>query len=219
MNTTSLRPALDETASVDTPEIELWGAQTDMDWDDDSPLPPRRPKLFTPLTWTLAGLLAATGCFTLGAKLGHDHAPVVAAAAASRTGTRTGATGGGGAGFGRTGGTGGGGGGGAGTLGQVQLVDGNNIYVQDSSGNIIKVTPGPTAVVTINAPGTPADFKPGQSVVVQGTADANGNIANATSIAAVAAGAGRAAAAGNNIAAGTATGAGSTAPTATTAKP
>jgi hypothetical protein len=74
--------------------------------------------------------------------------------------------------------------GGGGTFGQVQLVGGNNIYIEDSRGNTIKITPAPTATITVNKPGTSADFKPGDNVVVQGTADANGNIAAATSIAA-----------------------------------
>jgi hypothetical protein len=157
----------------------------DMDWDDDSPLPPRQPKLFGAATWTLAGVLVAAGCFTLGARIGHDSAPAAAATTAGRTfaaGARTtGATAG--TASGRTG-TGAAGVGGGGTFGQVQLVDGNNIYIQDSQGNTIKITPAPTATITVNKPGTPADFKPGDNVVVQGAADANGNIAAATSIAA-----------------------------------
>jgi hypothetical protein len=156
---------------------------SDADWDDDSPLPPRRPKLFGAATWTLAGILVAAGCFTLGARIGHDHAPAASATTAGRTlaagaratGAATGTA------FARTG-TGAAGGGG--TFGQVQLVDGDNIYIQDSQGNTIKITPAPTATITVNRPGTPADFKPGDNVVVQGTADANGNIAAATSIAA-----------------------------------
>jgi hypothetical protein len=78
----------------------------------------------------------------------------------------------------------------------VQLVDGNNIYIQDNQGNVIKVTPTATATITANKPGTVGDFKPGDNVVVQGTADADGNIAAATSIAAAAGAFGRGAAAG-----------------------
>ena len=175
--TTPLVPGTDTT--------DLPVAPIDVDWDDDSPLPPRRPKLFGAVTWTLAGILVAVGCFTLGARIGHDRAPVAAAASSGR-GAATGARATGSA-FGRaaTGtGTGAAATGGGGTFGQVQLVDGNNIYIQDSQGNTIKITPAPTATITVNKPGTPADFKPGDLVVAQGTADTNGNIAAATSIAA-----------------------------------
>ena len=169
---------------------------TVMDWDDDSPLPPRRPKLFSTVSWILTGVLVALGCFTLGARVGRNSAPAAAAstgrAAAGSTGTRLA-----GAGQGRTGGGGGFGAGGAaaGTFGQVQLVDGNNIYIQDNQGNVIKVTPAATATITANKPGTVGDFKPGDNVVVQGSADADGNIAAATSIAAAAGAFGRGAAA------------------------
>ncbi len=156
---------------------------TDMDWDDDSPLPPRRPKLFGAATWTLAGILVAAGCFTLGARIGHDSTPVAAATAPGR-GATTGARATGSAPGGAATGTGAAATGGGSTFGQVQLVDGNNIYIQDSQGNTIKITPAPTATITVNKPGSPADFKPGDNVVVQGTADTNGNIAAATSIAA-----------------------------------
>jgi hypothetical protein len=53
----------------------------------------------------------------------------------------------------------------------VQLVDGNNIYIQDSQGNVIKITPAPTATITVNKPGTPAapggrgDRTPGAAAV------------------------------------------------------
>ena len=162
----------------------------DVDWDDDSPLPPRRPKLFGAATWTLTGILVAVGCFTLGARIGRDGAPAAAATTSGRgaaAGARPTA-----AGLGRAGATAGTGAGaaaatgGGGTFGQVQLVDGNNIYIQDGQGNTIKITPAPDATITVNKPGSPADFKPGDNVVVQGTADANGNIAAATSIAAAA---------------------------------
>ena len=173
--TTTLVPTTGTTVSVPTDPL------IDADWDDDSPLPPRRPKLFGAATWVLVGLFVAAGCFTLGARIGRDHAPAAAASTTARgAGAGARATG---AGFGRAG-AGTAAAGAASTFGQVQLVDGNNIYIQDNQGNTIKITPAPTATITVNKPGTPADFKPGDNVVVQGTADANGNIAAATSIAA-----------------------------------
>ena len=174
-------PVVASSDPVDANTSDLPVVPTDADWDDDSPLPPRRPKLFGKATWTLAGILVAAGCFTLGARIGHDSRPVAAAAAPGR-GAATGARATGSA-FGRAAtGTGAAATGGGGTFGTVQLVDGNNIYIQDSQGNVIKITPAPTATITVNKPGTPADFKPGDVVVVQGAADTDGNIASATSI-------------------------------------
>jgi hypothetical protein len=174
-----------KTTTAIVPTTDTTDAPVDMDWDDDSPLPPRRPKLFGAVTWVLAGLFVAAGCFTLGARIGSDSTPAAAASTAARVGGAGARAAG--AGVGRTGtgaGTAASASGGGSTFGQVQLVDGNNIYIQDSQGNTIKITPAPTATITVNKPGTPADFKPGDNVVVQGTADANGNIAAATSIAA-----------------------------------
>ena len=177
------------------PDDEHAGAHDgDMDWDDDSPLPPRGPKLFTPMTWVLSAVLIGGGMFTLGAKLGKSAAPKAVAsangrssgagatgAAATRAATGT-AAGTGSTAAAATGASARAGGVGAGvTTGQVQLVDGTNIYIQDSQGNVIRVTTGPTATITVNKPGTPADFKPGDTVIVQGPTDANGNIA-ATSV-------------------------------------
>jgi hypothetical protein len=155
----------------------------DMDWDDDSPLPPRRPNLFTPLSWALVAVLIGGGGFALGANVGKSKAPTAAAVstAARPTGNPpAGATNAAGTAGGttRAAGTTAAGG----TVGQVQLVDGNNIYVQDSQGNVIKVTPAPGATITVNKPGTPADYKPGDTVTVQGTPDDNGNIPAATSV-------------------------------------
>jgi len=193
----------------------------DSNWDDDTPLPPRRPKTLTPFTWALVGVLIGGGGFALGTRVGWNTATPTAPAS-SRTGgngtarTAAGATtattvagaagvGANGTGAGAAGatnaaggtganraaagtGAGGGGGGGA-TIGQVQLVDGGNVYIQDNQGNVIKVTTGPSAVVTVTKPGTPADLKPGDNVAVQGTTDASGNIA-ATAINPVTAGRG-----------------------------
>ena len=64
-------------------------------FDDDSPLPPRKPRVFTPVTWALAAGLLAVGGFALGAKVGRSSAPKAAtgaaAAAAAFGGQRAGA--------------------------------------------------------------------------------------------------------------------------------
>lgn len=200
----------------DTHEIDL--SRSSDAWaelDDDSPLPPRRPRTITGVTWVLmAGCLAA-GAFALGAKVGRDHAPTATATGATaalggfgnrgaangptttsagRQGGATAATGaatGGAAGnAAKGGGFGGGAGFGGGTFGTVKLVDGTNVYIQDTNGNVIKVTTTPEAAITVSKRGTAADLKPGDTVVVQGTADADGTIA-ATAITAGGLGGGR----------------------------
>jgi hypothetical protein len=196
------RPAVEPAIATDDPSRPPV-SPIDMDWDDDSPLPPRRPNLFTPLSWALVAVLIGGGGFALGANVGKNNAPTSAAVstAARPTGaTPTGATpnaAGAAGGTTRTGGTTAAAGG---TVGQVQLVDGNNIYIQDSQGNVIKVTPAPGATITVNKPGTPADYKPGDTVTVQGNADADGNIAAASSISSTTGGFNR----GTGVATGTA---------------
>jgi hypothetical protein len=171
-------------------------------FDDDSPLPPRRSRTFTPLTGVLAAALLATGGFALGAKVGRSSAPKAttgasaaaaafgaarqggagAAGAAGGTGTTV-AGAAAGAGQGRQGGTGqagtgaAGGGFGGGTFGTVKLIDGTNVYIQDASGNVVKVSTSADSAITVTKRGTAADLKAGDTVVVQGTADGDGNIA------------------------------------------
>ena len=71
--TTTIVPTTDTTVVSRNRDGGTLDAPVDMDWDDDSPLPPRRPKLFGAATWVLAGLLVAAGCFTLGARIGREH--------------------------------------------------------------------------------------------------------------------------------------------------
>jgi hypothetical protein len=69
----------------------------------------------------------------------------------------------------------------AGTTGTVKLVDGATIYVQTSTGDVVTVkTDGKTTVSTA-AKGKVSDVKAGQSVTVQGAADADGTV-TATSV-------------------------------------
>jgi hypothetical protein len=211
--TNPAEPAPDGSVEVDlSRRSSAWDG-----FDDDSPLPPRRPKVFTPVTWTMVALLLTAGGFALGAKVGRDSAPAATASAPNLGGfggfgARPNAAGGTGAGAstgvtttvaGRaanagatgqpaaapTGAPAGGGGFGGGTFGTVKLIDGTNVYLQDNSGNVIKVTTTPEASITVSKKGTVADLKAGDTVVVQGAADADGNIA-ATAIVAGGLGAG-----------------------------
>ena len=65
----------------------------------------------------------------------------------------------------------------------MKLVDGTNVYVQDTAGDVIKVTTGPSTQVTVSHPGKVSQLLPGSTVIVQGTASADGTSVAATSIA------------------------------------
>jgi hypothetical protein len=67
------------------------------------------------------------------------------------------------------------------TIGTVKLVDGNNVYVSDVQGNVVKVTTGSNTDVQVSKTGTLTDLQPGTSVVVQGKAGSSDEVA-ATSI-------------------------------------
>jgi len=75
------------------------------------------------------------------------------------------------------------GGGGGATSGTVKVVDGNNVYIQDSAGDDIKVTTTPATKVTISKPGTVGQLTVGSTVSVVGTQSADGTSIAATSIA------------------------------------
>jgi hypothetical protein len=158
--------------------------------------PPRRKLPW--LSLLLAAGVIAAGSFAGGALVEKNNNSGSSSAASAFAKLRSGAAGGAG-GFSRTGaggtgtgsGTGGAGGfgggfggaGGAGgaTTGTVKLVDGNTIYVSNSSGNIVKITAGGSTSVSIAKSGTVSQIEPGQTVTVRGTTDSSGNV-DATSI-------------------------------------
>ena len=80
--------------------------------------------------------------------------------------------GGGGRGFG---GFGGGGAGGGAVTGTVKLVDGTNVYVTDTSGNVVKVDERPSSQLTKTDPATTKDVAPGDVVIVRGTPNSDGS--------------------------------------------
>ena len=53
------------------------------------------------------------------------------------------------------------GGGGGATIGTVKLVDGTNVYVQDTHGDVIKVTTSPSTQVTDQQAGKVSELEPG----------------------------------------------------------
>jgi hypothetical protein len=76
----------------------------------------------------------------------------------------------------------GGGAAGGATIGTVKLVDGKNVYVQDTAGDVIKVTTDAGTQVTVSKPGTVQQLAPGSTVIVQGTTSSDGSSMTATSI-------------------------------------
>ena len=155
---------------------------------ENAPPLPGRERVTSNFTFVLLGLFALVGTFTLGAWFEREHGPAASTATAASTvsgaSTATAAsgatipTGSRGAGQGAAvPGTGGQFAGGGGTVGTVKLVDGSNVYITDASGNLVKVTTQPGLVVTVNKDGTVADLAAGETVVVTGTAGADGSIA------------------------------------------
>jgi hypothetical protein len=94
-------------------------------------------------------------------------------AGAAGTGAGAGGTGAGG---GRAGGFGGGGGAAGGAVtGTVKLVDGKNVYVTDTSGNVVKVATSASSQLTKTDPATTSDVAPGDIVIVRGTQNSDGS--------------------------------------------
>lgn len=161
---------------------------TDQEWEDDGfedELPARPRRRF--LSWWSAALMAlilgGVG-FYAGVRVeknqvsGSAGAGVAVSAAAGRSGT-------GAASFasrfggGRFGGAGGPAGGGA-SVGTVSSVDGNTIYVTDTSGNTIKVKLSSATTIrkTENVP--KAKVFPGDTVVVSGVKGSGGTLTATT---------------------------------------
>lgn len=68
----------------------------------------------------------------------------------------------------------------AGTNGTVKLVDGTTIYVQTPDGSVVTVKTGKDTAVRTATQGTVKDVKAGDSVSVQGAADASGTVTATT---------------------------------------
>jgi hypothetical protein len=160
--------------------------------DDEEPaFQPRPRRRAHALTYVLAGAALVAAGF-LGGVLVQQHQDhgstntAASARAASRFAaggatTGSGGTGSTGAGGARAGGNGFGGGfGGNGVAGTVKLVDGNNIYVTDTSGNIVKVKTTKSSQVSRTVGATTKDLAPGDAVIVRGTQNPDGSYAATT---------------------------------------
>jgi hypothetical protein len=157
-------------------------ATDDDEWPDRGPRKGIRMSVPTVVGF---GLLLALGGIWGGAALQRSHGTTsgTSSAAASTFASlfrdRAGATGGSGA-------TGAGDAGGA-TTGTVTEVSGTTLYVTNSSGDLGKVTVGPSVTVDRNAASSLGSLQVGDTVVVEGTKASNGSV-TATSVSATAAG-------------------------------
>jgi hypothetical protein len=152
----------------------------------------RKARVTTPLTRVLLGLVVVALAFLAGAYMHRwqnpssgsstnpqDFLAQLRGAAGDSDGTTGGSLP---TGFPGGGGGGGLGGGGGNTIGTVKLVDGTTVYVEDASGNITRITTDAKTDVTLSTDASVDKLKPGTSVIVQGEAGADGEVA-ATSIA------------------------------------
>jgi hypothetical protein len=151
-----------------------------------------------------AGGGAAGGAFASRLAALSGKAGAAGIGSASSSGSGSGSAGGavataqgglGGSAGGRASGAATGAGGAGATVGQVAYVSKGTLYVTTSEGNTVKVTAAPGATVTKSVKTTAGGIRPGETVVITGTASANGAIA-AQSIRAGSAGGGLAGAAG-----------------------
>jgi hypothetical protein len=150
-------------------------------FDDDltGQLKARTPlKLTSRTTLALSGVVLVVAGFIGGVLVQKNFGTTTTPAASNRAGAfanGVGGTGGGGGGTG-TGGTGGGAAGRNATTGTVKFVDGTTIYLTGSDGSTITVKTSSTTAVRVQQTGTAKDIPVGATVVVQGTADADGII-------------------------------------------
>ena len=135
----------------------------------------RRRRKLPRVTLALAVALVGAGAFIGGAEAQKHLGSSPSVSASSGTG---GAAAAGFAGrFRRGGATAGAGAAGGGTVGTVTAIKGSTLYVTDTSGNTVKVTTSAASQVTKTVTGTVKDVRPGDTVVVRGTQQKNGDIA------------------------------------------
>jgi hypothetical protein len=180
-NGTSMDDLLDVLSSpIDEDDAELTAVLT------------RRPRAKLPsLTLVLAAVVVASAGFLGGALVGKHYGSSssgnLAAEFSRLAGARASASASAGSGTGSAGsglaGRGGGGlfGAGNATVGSIKLIDGNTVYVQTTSGDIVQVTTSAGTKVTVSSTVPVKDLRPGETVIVEGSKNSSGAIA-ATSI-------------------------------------
>jgi hypothetical protein len=137
---------------------------------------PKKTRLPGPTLLLTAGVVALVGF------LGGIQADKAWGGKSSSSGASSGARAGFGARSGTSGfgGTGSAGAAGGATVGTVEKIVGNTIYLKTTSGSTIKVTTGGTTKVTVSKTGKAKDLKSGTTVVVQGSTGSDGTITATT---------------------------------------
>jgi hypothetical protein len=168
----------------------------DEDWntaEQETSMSPGRPRrrFFNRRSAALATVITCAAGFYAGIRVEKSQLSTTAAAATpsatgaagARTGAATGAAGGAGGFAGRFGGGGaaGGGGGGNASLGTISSVNGNTVYLTDTTGNTVKVTLSGTTKLTKSLGVAKSALHPGDSVVIQGVKNSSGTLV-ATSV-------------------------------------
>jgi hypothetical protein len=144
------------------------------DEGDEPDFTPRARRRAHRLTYVLGGLaLVAIG--TLGGIAIQKHEDHGSTTTASATGAGAGTFAGRGAGGGAPGAGGGAGGAGA-TVGTVKLIDGNNMYVTETNGTVVKVAINAASQLTKTDPATIKDITPGETVIVRGATATDGSV-------------------------------------------
>lgn len=160
------------------------------EWVEEPEELPRRPRRRligaggNPITAALLAVLLVAGGFIAGVLVEKGQASSTGSSGAGGSltsrfaGSRGGLSGAGastgGGGFG--GGFGGSAGAGGATVGQVAFVQGANLYVTNTQGNTVEVRTSPGSTVTKMVKASVESIHPGETVIVTGTAGANGSI-------------------------------------------
>jgi Domain of unknown function (DUF5666) len=161
----------------------------EQDWDRTEQQPsmsPGRPRrrFFNRRSAALAAVITCAAGFYAGIQVEKGQLSSTASAATTGAGT-TGATAGGAGAAGgfaaRFGGGGPGGGGGNASLGTISSVNGNTIYLTDTTGNTVKVTLSSSTKLTKSLGVKKSALHPGDSVVIQGVKNSGGTLV-ATSV-------------------------------------
>jgi hypothetical protein len=144
---------------------------------------PRR-RFFNRKSAALAAAITCAAGFYGGVRVEKSQLSGAATTAAPTSAAPSGASSQGSAGAGagaRAGFLGAGRGGGNATIGAVSSVNGNTIYLTDTSGNTVKVTLSSATKVTKSVGVSKASVRPGDTVVIQGLKSSNGTV-TATSV-------------------------------------
>jgi hypothetical protein len=149
------------------------------DADDEWRSGPPRQGIRLAVPTAILAVLALLGIgFWGGAIAEKHHNPPAGTALSSLANRFAAARGAAGAGAGRGSGAGTGAGstGGAATEGIVTGVQGNTLYVTNAHGDLVKVTPGPSATITQSSPTPLSGLATGNTVIVRGTTNADGSV-------------------------------------------